>query len=135
MSDAQSSSEEKLEIERIKLWDPALRLFHWALVICVGAAWGLGKFGPDIMTLHFYFGYAVCALAGFSYHMGFCWVTRCPLQPFHLWAKISFELCLQIVSTQTKLLAGAQSRGGFCRFCLARCFDRSSRHGARFGPG
>jgi cytochrome b len=52
-------------VTREKLWDPALRLFHWALAICVGAAWGLGKFGPNIMTLHFYFGYAVIALLVF----------------------------------------------------------------------
>ncbi|MCW8843195.1 MAG: cytochrome b/b6 domain-containing protein [Rhodobacteraceae bacterium] len=48
-----------------KTWDIGTRLFHWALVICVGAAWGLGKFGPNIMTLHFYFGYAVIALLVF----------------------------------------------------------------------
>ena len=52
-------------IEEIRLWDPALRLFHWALVVCVVAAWGLGQFGPSIMTLHFYFGYAVAALLAF----------------------------------------------------------------------
>ncbi len=49
-------------VTREKIWDIGTRLFHWALVICVAAAWGLGKFGPDIMTLHFYFGYAVIAL-------------------------------------------------------------------------
>lgn len=49
-------------VTREKIWDIGTRLFHWALVICVGAAWGLGKFGPNIMTLHFYFGYAVIAL-------------------------------------------------------------------------
>ena len=58
-------------IERIRLWDPAIRLFHWALVICVIAAWGLGEFGPDIMTLHFYFGYAVAALLAFRLVWGF----------------------------------------------------------------
>ncbi|MGC9369536.1 MAG: cytochrome b/b6 domain-containing protein [Paracoccaceae bacterium] len=52
-------------IETIRLWDPALRLFHWALVVCVVAAWLLGRFGPSIMTLHFYFGYAVLALLAF----------------------------------------------------------------------
>ncbi|MCT4654925.1 MAG: cytochrome b/b6 domain-containing protein [Cohaesibacter sp.] len=49
-------------VERVKLWDPILRFFHWALVVCVVIAWYLGRFGPDIMTLHFYFGYAVIAL-------------------------------------------------------------------------
>ena len=50
------------DVTRMKIWDIGTRLFHWALVICVCAAWGLGKFGPNIMTLHFYFGYAVIGL-------------------------------------------------------------------------
>ncbi|SNZ07660.1 cytochrome b/b6 domain-containing protein [Cohaesibacter gelatinilyticus] len=49
----------------VKLWDPALRIFHWALAICVVSAWCLGRFGPDIMTLHFYFGYAALGLLAF----------------------------------------------------------------------
>ena len=53
------------DLTRVKLWDPALRLFHWSLVICVGAAWYLGQFGPNIMTLHFYAGYCVIALLVF----------------------------------------------------------------------
>ena len=59
------------DIEKVKLWDPALRLFHWALVLCVVTVWGLGKFGPAIMTLHFYFGYAICALLAFRLIWGF----------------------------------------------------------------
>lgn len=52
-------------VTRIKLWDPLLRIFHWALAVCVAAAWILGEFGPNIMTLHFYFGYAVIGLLVF----------------------------------------------------------------------
>ena len=46
----------------VALWDPVVRLFHWALVLAFFAAWFLGKFGPDQMTLHFYAGYAVGGL-------------------------------------------------------------------------
>lgn len=53
------------DVTRVKLWDPALRVFHWSLVICVCTAWYLGEFGPNIMTLHFYFGYAVIGLLVF----------------------------------------------------------------------
>lgn len=53
------------ELEEIKVWDPFTRLFHWALAICVTAAWVLGEFGPDVMTLHFWFGYAVLGLLAF----------------------------------------------------------------------
>lgn len=52
-------------VSQVKLWDVGTRLFHWSLVICVCSAWFLGKFGPNIMTLHFYFGYAVIALLVF----------------------------------------------------------------------
>ena len=59
------------ELETVRIWDPLLRLFHWALAICVTAAWGLGEFGPDVMTLHFWFGYAVLGLLGFRLLWGF----------------------------------------------------------------
>lgn len=52
-------------VTKVKLWDPLLRSFHWLLVICVGAAWYLGQFGPNVMTLHFFFGYAVIGLLAF----------------------------------------------------------------------
>lgn len=48
-----------------QIWDPALRAFHWLLVICVTAGWLLGQFGPDQMTLHFWFGYGVAGLLVF----------------------------------------------------------------------
>ena len=47
---------------RQMIWDPLVRVFHWTLMICVVAAWLLGEFGPDIMTLHFWLGYAVGGL-------------------------------------------------------------------------
>ncbi len=49
----------------IRLWDPALRAFHWALAFFVTASWILGEWGPSIMTLHFWSGYAILALLGF----------------------------------------------------------------------
>ncbi|GMG83707.1 cytochrome b/b6 domain-containing protein [Paralimibaculum aggregatum] len=48
-----------------RLWDLPTRLFHWALVVLVATSWGLGEFGPDIMTLHFWSGYAICGLLAF----------------------------------------------------------------------
>lgn len=45
-----------------KIWDPLLRGFHWLLATAVTAAWGLGQWGPDIMTLHFWCGYLIAGL-------------------------------------------------------------------------
>lgn len=53
------------DVEKVKLWDPLLRIFHWALAACVISAWLLGEYGPAQMTLHFYAGYTVLGLLAF----------------------------------------------------------------------
>ncbi|ARE38910.1 Ni,Fe-hydrogenase I cytochrome b subunit [Rhodovulum sp. P5] len=58
-------------LETVKVWDPVLRIFKWSLTICVISAWVLGEFGPDVMTLHFWFGYAVLGLLAFRVLWGF----------------------------------------------------------------
>jgi cytochrome b len=56
---------------RERIWDPALRAFHWTLATLVVANWLLGKIGPSDMTLHFWLGYAVIALLLFRLVWGF----------------------------------------------------------------
>lgn len=51
-------------LNKTYVWDPVVRLLHWALVIAFATSWGLGKFGPNIMTLHFYSGYVVAGIVG-----------------------------------------------------------------------
>lgn len=58
-------------VRKVRLWDPLLRGFHWLLAGFVVAAWCLGKFGPDKMTLHFWFGYVVTGLLLFRLVWGF----------------------------------------------------------------
>lgn len=57
--------------QRRKIWDPALRAFHWLLAGSVIANWLLGKFGPNIMTLHFWLGYLILGLLVFRVIWGF----------------------------------------------------------------
>lgn len=49
-------------LNKTYVWDPVVRILHWALVIAFATSWGLGKFGPNIMTLHFYSGYTVAGI-------------------------------------------------------------------------
>lgn len=48
-----------------RIWDPLLRSFHWLFAGAVILAWGLGQWGPAIMTLHYYVGYLVIGLLVF----------------------------------------------------------------------
>lgn len=66
---------------RVRLWDPLLRVYHWLLAFFVIAAWLLGKFGPNVMTLHFWCGYAVGGLLVFRLVWGF--VGPPPARFFH----------------------------------------------------
>lgn len=48
--------------ENRQIWDPLVRIFHWALLLCVAGAFILGHFGPLDMTWHFYLGYTIGGL-------------------------------------------------------------------------
>ncbi|OSM04046.1 cytochrome b/b6 domain-containing protein [Magnetofaba australis] len=53
----------------IRVWDGAVRLFHWSLALCVGGAiWAINQAN---ITLHARFGYAVLALVLFRLIWGF----------------------------------------------------------------
>ena len=49
----------------IPVWDPLLRLFHWALVACVVGAFVSVKLGGNAMVWHGRFGVAICGLIAF----------------------------------------------------------------------
>jgi cytochrome b len=53
---------------KIRIWDPGLRLFHWALALLVAFAWWTHHAG--LMTWHKRIGYAVAALLAFRLFWG-----------------------------------------------------------------
>ena len=55
------------------IWDLPLRLWHWALVVCLVGSWVTAEAGFDWTTTHFYFGYSALALVLFRLAWG-CWV-------------------------------------------------------------
>lgn len=52
------------------IWDPLVRIFHWSLVIAFAVSFGLGKFGPSDMSLHFIAGYVMAGLLVFRWVWG-----------------------------------------------------------------
>ncbi|MCP5265842.1 MAG: cytochrome b/b6 domain-containing protein [Burkholderiaceae bacterium] len=54
----------------IKVWDPAVRVFHWALVTAFAGAWLSGE-SERWQLIHSGFGYAVLALVAFRLVWGF----------------------------------------------------------------
>ncbi len=58
-------------LHAVRVWDLPLRLFHWALVLCVIGLVISAQMGGNAMIWHFRFGYAVITLLGFRLIWGF----------------------------------------------------------------
>lgn len=52
------------------VWDLPLRLWHWALVLCLAGSWITAEAGFEWQTTHFYFGYSALALVVFRFAWG-----------------------------------------------------------------
>ena len=52
------------------IWDLPLRLWHWALVICLAGSWITAEAGFEWTQTHFYFGYTALALVLFRLTWG-----------------------------------------------------------------
>ena len=50
---------------RIKLWDLPTRVFHWLLVVAIGAAWDSGEIGGNWMVWHGRIGLLIVGLVAF----------------------------------------------------------------------
>ena len=64
-----SATGERAQTQRIKVWDGATRLFHWALVLLFGFSWLSAEKGWT--SWHLYSGCAIGALLLFRLAWGF----------------------------------------------------------------
>ena len=62
------AADEVRETQRVKVWDPWIRLVHWLLVLLVPFSWWTGKQGN--WDLHFLSGYAILSLLVFRLAWG-----------------------------------------------------------------
>ncbi|KZL25946.1 cytochrome b/b6 domain-containing protein [Pseudovibrio sp. WM33] len=117
-----ASADHSLETQKktgAPVWDLPLRLFHWLFAGSVAAAWGLGKFGPDVMTLHFWFGYAVLALIAFRLIWGFIGSETARFSSFVYSPKTLFSYIAKLPKRQASNWKGHNPLGGlFVSFCL-----------------
>ena len=75
---------------KVRVWDLPLRVFHWALALCVLALVVTGNVGGEAMVWHFRFGYTVLSLLIFRLLWGFAggyWARWSAFQisPWRVW--------------------------------------------------
>ena len=54
------SSKDKTRLERVRVWDPTIRIVHWAIVVLVLVSWWSGE--NDWHEIHLVSGYLILAL-------------------------------------------------------------------------
>lgn len=105
-------------VEKARIWDLGLRLFHWALVICVVTGWMLGRFGPSIMTLHFYAGYAVIGLIAYRLIWGFVGAPAARFSQFIFGPVATLRYLREFVKRKPSFWPGHSPMGALSVFAL-----------------
>lgn len=132
-----ASTEYSLEKQKSKAtrkWDLPLRLFHWLFAGSVVAAWGLGEYGPDVMTLHFWFGYAVLALVAFRLIWGFVGSETSRFASFIFGPKAILSYMLKLPRRQPCNWKGHNPLGGLFVFLLLGLFGAQAALGLFVDP-
>ena len=102
----------------VKVWDPVVRSFHWLLVLAFAIAWGLGKFGPNQMTWHFYFGFVIAGLVGVRLIWGFVGTRNARFSSFLFGPGATLAYLRHLPSRKPSNWIGHNPMGGWSVFLM-----------------
>lgn len=95
--------------KEIKVWDPVVRIFHWALVLFVAIAFYTGD---DLLKFHVQAGYAVLALIVFRVFWGFFGPKYARFSEFFYRPKVVYGYLKDLLSFKAKRYIGHGPAGG-----------------------
>jgi cytochrome b len=100
------------KIDRLRIWDLPVRLFHWCLVLLLCVSYSSGEAGGDWMKLHFWSGYAILTLLLFRVAWGFVGSTTARFSDFVKGPRACFHHLACLVRGQSTFEAGHNPAGG-----------------------
>ncbi|WP_424942365.1 cytochrome b/b6 domain-containing protein [Aliiroseovarius crassostreae] len=111
-------SEQTSKAQAVPVWDLALRVFHWLLAAAVIATIVLAKFGPAIMTLHFYLGYLVIGLLVFRLIWGLVGPKPARFASFMFGPRATFAYLRDLPARRPSFWPGHSPAGALSVFAL-----------------
>jgi cytochrome b len=99
----------------VKVWDPFVRLFHWALVASFAVAW---LTADEVKDLHEWAGYAAGALIAFRLLMGFAGSRYARFRQFLRSPREVFGYIKDILLKREKRYIGHNPAGGLMVLAL-----------------
>lgn len=99
----------------IKVWDIAVRVFHWSLVSCFAVAYFTGD---EESLVHIYSGYAVLGLISFRILWGFIGTQHARFNDFIYSPKQVIEYTKLLLTKKPKHFSGHNPLGGYMVIAL-----------------
>ncbi|MBV1960386.1 MAG: cytochrome b/b6 domain-containing protein [Immundisolibacteraceae bacterium] len=103
----------KSQKQPLLVWDLAVRLFHWLLVLLIVAAWVTAEQGPAWMDRHMQVGYAVMTLILFRLVWGFCGSEYARFSSFLAGPRRMLGYLKGLLGGQSELVIGHNPLGGW----------------------
>lgn len=96
--------------DRVKVWDVAVRVFHWSLVVLFTVSYLSGE---DDSMLHIYSGYGVIGLIVFRLFWGFAGTKYARFSDFVHGPKVTIEYARSLLSGKARHYLGHNPLGGW----------------------
>jgi cytochrome b len=100
----------RIETARVvRVWDPAVRLFHWSLVVAFIIAWFTGD---ELQRVHETAGYAIMVLLAFRVIWGFIGTAHARFSDFIYRPAVVFAYTLDSIRLRARRYIGHNPAGG-----------------------
>jgi cytochrome b len=100
----------RIETARVvRVWDPAVRLFHWSLVVAFIVAWFTGD---ELQRVHETAGYAIMVLLAFRVIWGFIGTAHARFSDFIYRPAVVFAYTLNSIRLRARRYIGHNPAGG-----------------------
>jgi cytochrome b len=107
------------DTQEIKVWDIAVRLFHWSLVVSFFVAYLSGE--DEDSLLHIYAGYVVCGLMPFRILWGFVGTKHARFWDFIYGPATTFSYLKSLLAGKPLHYLGHNPLGGWMVIFLLAC--------------
>ncbi len=105
----------------VLVWDAAIRIFHWLLVVLIAFMWWSGRQKGDWLGYHFYAGYAILTLLIFRIIWGFVGGTHARFADFIYGPGAIFAYLKTLPSRTAAKFAGHNPAGGWSVVLMILC--------------
>jgi cytochrome b len=100
------------QIDRLRIWDLPVRLFHWSLVLLLCVSYFTGQAGGDWMKLHLWSGYSILTLLLFRIAWGFVGSTTARFSDFVKGPRVCVNYLACFIRGQSTFEIGHNPVGG-----------------------